>query len=153
MDDEPKIGWVARIGMFLTLLFLVSMFQSCDALRYRLSGKETQAKVSNVCENRDRWGRVTGYTVSYGFLNENTRERANGHVIIGEDDLDKYFAEQTLQIEYFGNDWPTSRIKGTGSVFWPVFFIVSVIAMVGCAGVLTLQWSQQSGSSRGRRRR
>ena len=130
MSQNAELGrFKLLLGIFV--LFCLSAFKSCQEVKYRTGGKACKTTVSNITESTGRRGRHVGYKIWYAFKNENTGKTVNGYTETGLDGADRYHKGQELTIEYIGTEIFSSRIQGSGSLFWPTFFVLSVVAMIG----------------------
>lgn len=150
---EEGISPLTKLILVVSVLFFFSCYKSWEEMWYWLSGKESQAQVTSIAERRGKYGRLAGYTVWYDFTNENTHQRASGSDPVSIDDAADYYHGQTVQIQYYGGDMPTSRIKGTGTTFWVWFFVLSSLVMTATITMLTVQWARNQEKPARRARR
>lgn len=138
MDDEtPK--WVLRVGIVFTVLLLVACLKSCEEISYHSRGKRANTKVTAITENRSRAG-LEGYKIWYEFFNQNSQKAITDSTPVSIAAAAGYAVGDPVEIEYYGEDvMTTSRIRGTGSYFWPAFLLLSVAAFVGTTIVLTVR--------------
>ena len=154
MDDENEgISRSAKLLIFLFGLFCLSGIESCQEIRYRLSGKEAKATVSSISEETGKYGRTTGYKIWYDFVNEHTKRQVTGYTLVSVEKAEDYFKGQTVEIEYVGGEMFNSRLKGTSNRFWIALFGLSLLATIGFAVVMTVRSRRESGRSRAGRRR
>jgi hypothetical protein len=139
---EESISPGTKLAMLAGALFMVACFKSCEDLCYRWSGKQTTATVSNIAEQHSRGG-TTGYNIWYAFQNENTRKNVKGSTLVGAGEVHQYSVGQQVDIEYYGGDMFTSRIKGSGSVFWPIFFWATLAASIVGIVVMTVRANRE----------
>lgn len=128
-DDDDSA--VAKIGLVLIVLWCVTCVTSCQEIKYASSGKEATASITNITEEHNRYGGLTGYRIWYSFNNKNNNKDVTGYTIVGVDNVRKYDLGQHIEIQYSGGEMFTSRIKGTGSSVWVILLVISVAGTVG----------------------
>ncbi len=137
-----------KAGLFVFLMFCVSMYKSCESLQYMFKGKTATARVTQVTEaTSSRGNRHIGYTVTYVFVNDNTRKAAKHWTRVGLDEGDDYVPGQEVQIEYLGYEHLSSRIVGTGNTFWLMLFGGVCLAVVGWLAWFMVGYYRQNRSS------
>ncbi len=152
MEDESSSA-TFKLGIALVVLFFVSWFQSCEELRYRMSGKKATATVTNIAELVDKYGRRTGDAkMWYEFANDNTKRRASGSVSLRADEAQDYYVGQSMPIEYIGDEMVSSRLEGRTNLVWAALFVGSLAASVGCFVVLTIAYNRKARAPRRRYR-
>jgi len=134
----------------MTVLFFGSMMASCDELRYRTQAVRTTARVTKIGESTDA-GRHNGYNVYYEFAHLGSQNRASGMTLVGDDEVDLYHPGATIAIEYFGDDWPTSRIVGKNNNVMVAIFVGMCLACLGVYGVLTVRYFREESRDNKRR--
>ena len=125
-----------KLVLFLFIFFCVSGFKSCQELKYAVSSKTATCTVNNVTERTSRRGGHVGYKIWYSFRNENTGKMVKGYTETGLEGQAAYPEGTEVEIEYIGAKMFSSRIIGTGSVFWPVAFVLMTAGLV--VGVVLL---------------
>lgn len=156
MDQENEI-FGFKLILILFFLFCFSGFKSCQELDYRTSGKVAITKIDKIMELREeRKGsydyKVLDYKALYSFQNENSNKRVNGSSSIGLDGLKHYDIGQEIEVEYIGTERYDSRIKGTGSLFWVILFVIMCLAFGGSL-VLFIMHANEKVKKLGRKRR
>jgi hypothetical protein len=126
---------------FSLLLFVVAGFQSCQEIKYALSSSRTTARVTDIREERGRRMRRIGYRVAYRFTNAG--KRVTGYTIVGSSDVGRYSKGTEVEVDYLEGELFSSRIVGTGSLFWPAVLLVGILALVGSVGALWIEASRK----------
>jgi hypothetical protein len=147
MDQEAGLARF-KFAAFSLLLFVVAGFKSCEEIRYAVGSARTTATVTDHREERGRRGRPIGVRISYGFLKDG--KRVTGHTIVGEDEVEGYGKGREIEVDYFGGEIFSSRIAGTGSLFWPAVLLVGIAALGGSVAALWIEASRKVAGMRGR---
>jgi len=147
MDQDAELAKFKFIA-FSFVLFVVAAFQSCEALRYAVSATRATAMVRDIREERGRRGRHIGYRITYGFRKDG--KAVTGYTIVGTDEAAEYAKGQEIEIDYLPGDTFSSRIAGTGSLFWPAVLALGIMALV--ASVVAL-WREAGRKVAGMRKR
>ena len=126
-------GIASRVVFGLFILAILSLFKSCEQMKFSTSGKEATVEISHLTETRNRRMGPTGYQVWFNFVNENTGKQQSGNIQIGLDESFDFQPGQQIQIEYIGEDVTslTTRLKGSGSTIWLVLGFISIVVILG----------------------
>jgi hypothetical protein len=129
--------------LFIGGLFFVACFESCEEVRYRWSGRETEARVCQLVDETS-YGRTTGCRVRYDFLNDNMGKQVTGFSIVSVEEGERYFVGQVIPIQYFGKELFSSRIKGQTNSVWIALLVISTVLMVSVTVVLTIKAKREN---------
>ena len=99
-DDEDYSSPSFKMLVFVSLVFIGAGFMSWQEFRFATVGREGPATISKIKEQRDRFGRTTGYNVYYDFFNENTKKATHHFTLISASDVDRYSEGQQVTIDY-----------------------------------------------------
>jgi hypothetical protein len=136
--EQESLSAGTKVAIVVGLLFLVSAFKAWEDVRFRMSGKDTTARVATITEQRNK-GRLVGYNVSYDFRNENSQKNVKGISLVDVDERDNFVPGQPLEIEYYGSDLFRSRLKGRSNWVWTALFVSSFVAFVAGMVIMTIQ--------------
>lgn len=150
--EQESISAGAKVALIFGLLFIVSAFKAWSDMRFLVSGKEATARVATITEQRSK-GRLTGYNVSYDFMNENLGKNVKGISLVDIDERDAFTPGQSLDIEYYGSDLFQSRIKGRSNWIWTTLFVVSTVVFIVGMVVMTIKANREENKPRRSARR
>lgn len=156
-SDDGISPWMLRLGIGLLVLMCVSLFQSCQELRYAIGGRTAQVIPQTISEaHHGRRGRLTGYSLGFNLDPPDGGKRIEGHVRVGIDEVQNFQVGQPIDIEYIGNE-PSNfdaRIKGTHHYFWVFMFFFFLVTLVGGFIWGCIHWNRvNAAEQRGRGKR
>jgi hypothetical protein len=124
-----------RIVIGVIVLFFVSMFESCQELRYMMFSKTTDATLNdNHVEKSEQDGEtVLKRVISYSYKDGDTYRQRYVDVPMDWDGANA----GGLKVQYLpGKQEMYSRLVGQNNMTWVVIFFVSLVA--GAAGLFWL---------------
>lgn len=136
-DDDDYSSGSFKLLVFVGLLLCVAGFKSWQDFRFAVSGRQGKATITKIAENRDR-GRTVGYKLYFNFFNENTKKSSHHFILIGVGDVDRYSEGQQIDIDYYGEKYPLTRLHGTSNRLWVYFFFGSLAILSALIAYLAI---------------
>lgn len=147
-DDDDNGGLRAlRLPIVAGLIVCLAGFKSWQEFRFATSGQHATATITKITESRHR-GRTNGFKLFYDFSNKNTNQPAHHFTLIDVDEVGLYSEGQSVEIDYYGEKYPTTRLHGTSNRGWVYFFFGSLAVLIAVITYLALKSAREAAKPR-----
>ena len=130
-----------RICVILFILFVISLFKSCQELDYSISGIEVDAEVVLTEIEERRYGKY-GHDVRqvpvvyYRFEVPDQPKRVKGEMLVSDEEFAQYQRGDVLSVTYIGDKPIINTPTQERSSFWVILFLLFMGGLA--AGVFAL---------------
>ncbi len=143
-DEELFSNSTLKFLGVLFVVFVVIAFKSWEELRFRMSGLTAQAIVTHITPTHSKYGDLTGYAIAYDFDNANTKRKGHGESHVGVDEVSAFAVGNRLDIQYYGEKYPTTRFAGVSNWTWVTAFFITLVVLIATLGWLTYKsWREE----------
>lgn len=149
-DDEGMSGSMKSL-IILGVLICIAGFKAWEDFRFATAGRQGTGTISKITEAQRR-GRTIGYNLYFDFNNEITNKWSHSDILVDVADVDRYAAGQEIAIDYYGEQFPNTRLHGTSNRLWVYFFFGSVSLLIGVIAYLSIKSVRDDARRRHKRR-
>lgn len=121
---------------FCIVLFLFSCYKSNEELSFLMSGDTQTVKIREIYEKKNKYGRVTGFSLEYKV--KVGQKRFNQAAHIGVDEVHEYQKGQEIVVEFLDDKYGTSRLEGQSNIVWILIFFGALFMLIGSIVYLAL---------------
>lgn len=131
MERPDRSSLWGGLGLAACSLAIVAGYMSLDDLHYWWSGQTARARVTDFMAVNTRLPEE-GANVWYEFANPRNQRLVRTSASVPWSDRAKYPRGREMDIEYIPGEFLKSRMRQTGSRWWPILFALGAAATLGC---------------------